>query len=148
VTAPPHPAFAGREIPREVALHPFHLRALTVADLDEDMAAIVETPGLAGLFGDEWPLGLTREADLIDLGWHQKEFALGRSFAWTVRDGTDRYLGCAYVYAPWEADGEMAVVTWVRAGEEALGPDLTALFTDWLSGPPWPAMRWRLATYP
>jgi len=31
-----------------------------------------------------WPGGLTLEEDLIDLGWHQKEFVIRLSFAYTL----------------------------------------------------------------
>jgi hypothetical protein len=39
---------------------------------------------LLGLMGsdDGWPLKLTLEENLIDLGWHQREFTLRHSFAY------------------------------------------------------------------
>ena len=45
--------------------------------------------------GDTWPDGLTLEVNLIDLAWHQREFTIGHSFAYTVmNDDESRCLGC------------------------------------------------------
>ena len=138
----PHPAFAGRDIPRRERLGPFLLRILGVDDLDEDMAAIKESEAsLVGVSDGDWPLGLTREADLIDLAWHQREFEAQRSFAWVIADAeTDAYLGCAYIYPEWDAEGPLQAWWWFRDGARSRG-DLAAfegLFKAWLDGPPWP----------
>ncbi len=48
--------------------------------------------------GGGWPRGLAFEDDLIDLGWHQREFTMGFSFAYTVMSpGEIRCLGCVYI---------------------------------------------------
>lgn len=140
----PHPAFLDVEIPMRERLGPVLLRRLGVEDLDEDMAAIKESEAsLAGISGGAWPVGLTREADLIDLAWHQREFEARRSFAWVIADGeTDAYLGCAYVYLAFDPEGPMEAWWWFRdaaKGREearAFGP----MFEAWLTGPPWPAL--------
>jgi hypothetical protein len=42
--------------------------------------------------------GLTLEQNLIDLGWHQKEFQRRRSFAYTVvHPSESQVLGCVYI---------------------------------------------------
>lgn len=140
----PHPAFADREIPERQTLGTFLLRRLGVEDLDEDMEAIRESEAsLAGISGGDWPVGLTREADLIDLAWHQREFEARRSFAWVIADGeTDAYLGCAYVYLAFDPQGPMEAWWWFRDGAKRRGDvaGFGALFEGWLSGAPWPAL--------
>ena len=66
-------------------------------DFDAVMAA---APRLRGAMepGDSWPDGITLEENLIDLGWHQREFTRGHSFAYTVmNDAESRCLGCGYI---------------------------------------------------
>lgn len=139
----PHPAFADRPPPERARLGPFGLRVLGVADLDEDMAAIAESAAqLRGLFGTTWPDGLTREQDLIDLAWHQKEFADRRSFAWVIADEAGRYIGCAYVVPTIGRADEAEVWWWLRTTALAAGPAFAAAFAAWLDGPDWPPLRY------
>lgn len=143
----PHPAFVDRAPPERLRLGPFGLRALGVADLDEDMAAIAESVAeLKGLFGGAWPEGLTREQDLIDLAWHQKEFADSRSFAWVVEDEAGRYIGCAYVVPTLGTTDEADVWWWLRNGATDRGPAFANAFAAWLDGPDWPRLAyvWRV----
>ncbi len=64
------------------------LRMLTVNDVEKDYDAVMTSIAhLQGVFGPEtnWPTDeLTLEQDLVDLGWHQKEFQIRSSFAYTV----------------------------------------------------------------
>lgn len=140
----PHPAFLDAEIPERERLGPFRLRRLGVEDLDEDMAAIKESEtSLTGLSDGDWPLGLTREADLIDLAWHQREFAARRSFAWVIADDrTDAYLGCAYVYPAFDPDGPLEAWWWFRDAARSRSDirGFGAMFEAWLRGPPWPSL--------
>ncbi|MEL6236441.1 MAG: GNAT family N-acetyltransferase [Pseudomonadota bacterium] len=146
----PHPAFADREIPREVALGAFRLRWLTIDDLDEDYRAVMESAEALSAIGDGgWPAGLTREADLIDLAWHQREFQARRSFAWIIEDPEGAYLGCAYVNPSIAGAPECQVWYWFRSGL-APAPDAAAFraaFMGWLAGPPWPALAMRLTAH-
>jgi hypothetical protein len=145
----PHPAFVGREIPREQALGPFRLRWLTPEDLEEDYRAVMESAeALSVRSVSGWPVGLTKEADAVDLAWHRREFEALRSFAWVVEDEGGAYLGCAYVYLDWSPEGPMLPVWWFRTSvagrvDEA---DFRARFLDWISGPPWPALAIREET--
>ncbi|GIX13091.1 MAG: hypothetical protein KatS3mg118_1050 [Paracoccaceae bacterium] len=143
----PHPAFAGREIPRRVTLGPFHLHWLTLADADEDYAAVMESAeALAAQSHDGWPAGLTEEENRIDLAWHQREFTAGRSFAWVIRDGRGAYLGCAYVYPSIAGLAEAEVRFWFRSTAVVDRGDFARRLMAWLSGPPWPPLTMRLTT--
>jgi hypothetical protein len=80
----------------------FLLRPLCIHDVVKDYDAVMTSiDHLQGVFGpgQSWPRpDLTLEQDLIDLGWHQKEFQCRRSFAYTVMAlDESRCLGCAYI---------------------------------------------------
>lgn len=142
----PHPDFADVELPRVFDLGRFRLTPLTPAELDEDFAAVTDSADLLkGLFGD-WPEGLTREADLADLAWHDREFDLRRSFSWIVRDGAGGYLGCAYLFPDLGTRGQAAVATWIRRmpGRDEAAAELNAALADWLAArlPAGIALRW------
>ena len=62
---------------------------LTVNDLVRDYDAVMSSVDhLRSTYsqdsGSDWPAGLTLEEDLVDLGWHQREFTLRISFAYTM----------------------------------------------------------------
>ena len=80
-----------------------------------------------------WPAGLSLEQDLIDLGWHQKEFQRRSSFAYTVMSlDEQRCIGCIYIYPSTEADAE--VFFWVRSDQfETLDENLNQTVRDWMS---------------
>jgi hypothetical protein len=95
----PHPDFAGRIPPRSADLVLFRLAPLAPDAAEEDFAVVTRSaPVLRGFFGNDWPDGLTLTDNRIDLAWHEREFTTGRSFAWILRDPTEAYLGCAYVF--------------------------------------------------
>ena len=49
--------------------------------------------------GGSWPAeAVTEEFNLLDLAWHEREFRDGDSFAYAVRDASDNYIGCFYLY--------------------------------------------------
>lgn len=80
---------------------------------------------LNGIFGaySNWPdRELTLEQDLIDLGWHQKEFQRRSSFAYTVMSLDEaRCLGCMYIYPPSSEQHDADVYYWARQSEVANG---------------------------
>ncbi|MGH3426929.1 MAG: hypothetical protein ACRDQZ_05090 [Mycobacteriales bacterium] len=126
----------------------FRLRMLTVNDVVKDYDAVMSSiDHLQGVFGErsDWPSpDLTLEQDLIDLGWHQKEFQRGTSFGYTVVTHDEkRCLGCVYFY-PGSKGAEVDVYLWVRADEVATGLDgeLFAAVRSWLDGS-WPFDRVR-----
>ena len=88
-------------IPSGIETEDFKIRILTINDVVKDYDAVMSSiDHLKGVFGpnNPWPdVDLTLEQDLIDLGWHQKEFQIRSSFAYTVmRPDESRCLGCPY----------------------------------------------------
>lgn len=131
-------------IPWGIETKDFKVRMLTVNDVVKDYDAVMSSINhLKGVFGpgSSWPSAdLTLEQDLIDLGWHQKEFQIRRSFAYTVMNlDESRCLGCVYVY-PSEKEGyDAKVIFWVRQSEIKKGLDgkLYSAVKDWLSEEWW-----------
>jgi hypothetical protein len=101
----------------------YHLRMLRVDDVDKDFAAVLESADrLRGLLDPEsgWPDGLTRQEDLIDLAWHQREFTIRHSFAYTVMSADEsRCLGCVYIFPSERRGYDAKVFYWVRSGPDA-----------------------------
>jgi hypothetical protein len=126
-------------IPAGIQTVDFKLRMLTINDLVKDYDAVMSSvEHLYGVFGsgESWPEGLTLEEDLIDLGWHQKEFELRRSFAYTVMSLDEtRCLGCVYIDPSDKSAYDASVVLWVRQSEIESGLDEKLLSTvkTWLS---------------
>ena len=123
----------------------FRLRMLSVEDVAQDFDAVMSSvEHLQNLFpGSDWPLGLTLAENRIDLSWHQKEFQLRRSFAYTVVDPAGaRVLGCVYINPTRHQAYDAAVYLWVRADELAGGLEsrLLSVVRDWVARC-WPFVR-------
>ncbi|MEZ5501562.1 MAG: hypothetical protein R3E50_02480 [Halioglobus sp.] len=77
------------------------LRPLTIHDAVKDYDAVMtNSERLRTVFrpGGQWPLGLTLEQDIVELGWHQTEFQLRTSFAYTVTSLDEtQIMGCLYL---------------------------------------------------
>ncbi|KGE04849.1 GNAT family N-acetyltransferase [Pseudohaliea rubra] len=119
----------------------WRLRRLTVEDVDLDYEAVSSSEAhLLARFGPGWPTGLTRRQNLVDLGWHEKEFQRRGSFAYTlVAPNESRVLGCVYL-EPTALPGHDAVVRyWVRTSEldTGLEDELGRALRDWLASQ-WP----------
>ena len=89
-------------IPTGIKNKEFKIRMLTIHDLVLDYDAVMTSlEHLKGVFGPDssWPSkNLTLEQDLIDLAWHQKEFEIKSSFAYTVMNlNESKCLGCLYI---------------------------------------------------
>jgi hypothetical protein len=83
-------------VPRTYETNAYKLIPLTVNNLIKDYDAVMASVNhLTGLMGDsdDWPVGLTIEENLIDLGWHQREFTLRHSFAYSVMSLREDVLG-------------------------------------------------------
>ena len=78
----------------------------------------------------KWPTkNLTFEQNLIDLGWHQKEFQRIASFAYTVMSLDEKEcLGCIYIYPSSNSEYDAEIVMWVRQSE--VGNSLDQLLFD------------------
>jgi hypothetical protein len=96
----------------------FRLRMLTVNDVVKDYDAVMTSiDQLQKIYPySDWPTSeLTFEQDLIDLGWHQKEFQTRRSFAYTVVSLDEKQiLGCLYINPTTKGDYDASITMWVR----------------------------------
>ena len=128
------------EVPLVLETSDLRLRALTINDVVKDYDAVMSSLDhlqSQNVFGGTWPRSdLTLEQDLIDLGWHQKEFQTRRSFAYTVMSlDESECLGCVYI-VPSERPGvDAEIYLWVRRSEFEKGTDpiLFALVKGWIS---------------
>ncbi len=88
-------------VPNNIETKDFLFRKLTTRDVYLDYLAVMSSiDTIRKTRGGSWPTKeLTFEEDLIDLGWHQKEFENKSTFAYTVfsPDNT-KCLGCFYLY--------------------------------------------------
>jgi hypothetical protein len=104
-------------VPLTMAVEPFALASLGPADVDEDYAAVIESADvLQGMLGGDWPAGLTHEANLADLRWHEEDTAAGRSYAWVIRTADGVYAGCAYLKQAWDGGEGLVAPYWFRTG--------------------------------
>ena len=122
----------------------FRIRMLTVNDVVKDYDAVMSSiDHLQGVFGPDskWPSKeLTFEQDLIDLGWHQKEFQIRSSFTYTVvRPDESVVIGCIYIFPTRKADFDAVITMWVRTSvlEEGLDPILFETVKQWVNDK-WP----------
>ncbi len=129
------------QIPEGLTTDRLRLRPLTIHDLEADYEAVMSSIDhlrRSRPFGPdhEWPTSdLSRDQNLIDLGWHQKEFQNRTSFAYTVMDPDDRIcLGCVYIYPSDRPSHDAIVILWVRGSEVESGLDEHLLETvrDWI----------------
>lgn len=133
-------------VPPRLEAEGFHLRMLSVNDLVKDYDAVMSSAAhLKGSFGpaSTWPHGLTLEDDLVDLGWHQREFRLRRSFAYTMMSPDEAIcLGCCYIYPSEKSGYDAKAYWWVRASvlSEGLDERLGTAFRNWISTS-WPLKR-------
>lgn len=122
----------------------FRIRMLTVNDVEKDYDAVMTSlDHLQEMFLKvwNWPTkDLTLEQDLIDLGWHQKEFQMRQSFAYTVVSIDEhQVLGCVYIDPSYKSGFDAEVYMWVRASEVENGLDAILFGTveKWISDD-WP----------
>ncbi len=129
---------AGFHVPERLDGNGFHLRMLSIDDVDKDFEAVIESADrLKGLLDPQspWPQALTKKEDMIDLAWHQREFTLRYSFAYTVMSsGEHKCLGCVYIFPSKAASFEAAVFYWVREGDnaDAFDKELGNLILQWI----------------
>ena len=132
-------------VPATLETAEFRLRMLTVHDVVKDYDAVITSvEHLKTIWpGGKWPVGLTLEQNLIDLGWHQKEFQTRRSFAYTVVTPTEAMvLGCVYIEPTWRQGYDAEVYLWARQSVLADGLEtrLYAAVKEWISRA-WPFQR-------
>jgi hypothetical protein len=123
------------DVPAGLEHERFRLRKLTVDDVVKDFDAICSRVDHLG--ASRPPFVPTIELNLVDLGWHQKEFQLRRSFAYTVvAPDESEVLGCVYLNPSETHDAQIKL--WVRqsAWDDGLDPVLEATVREWV------ATRW------
>jgi hypothetical protein len=127
------------QVPALLETESFRLRMLTISDVVKDYDAVMTSREyLHGLFGkgSSWPSAeLSLEQDLIDLGWHQKEFQKRSSFAYTMMSLDEKIcLGCIYIYPTEEAGYDAEVYLWVRQShlKSGLERELFDTVKSWL----------------
>ncbi|HEY0734652.1 MAG TPA: hypothetical protein VGD69_07075 [Herpetosiphonaceae bacterium] len=116
----------------------FRLRPLTVADVDNDYAALMSSiPLLNSLLGWGWPReDFTREENLVDLAAHEQQFIQRVAFAYTVvAPDESSCLGCLYINPPQGQPVDARVYMWVRqsAYDQGLDPILFRTVKDWIA---------------
>ena len=131
------------KVPEIYSSEEFIFKPLTVSNLIKDYDAVVSSvEHLTGLMDAEnkWPAGLSIEENLIDLGWHQREFTLRHSFAYTVLSPKNEdYLGCCYIYPSDKLNFDAQAFFWIRQSRLADGLEerLGIIFEEWLHSE-WP----------
>lgn len=129
----------GFEVPHGLEHERFRLRKLTIDDVVKDFEAINDRVDHEGK--SRPPFVDTISLNLVDLGWHQKEFALRRSFAYTVvAPDESQVLGCVYINPSDTHDARVSL--WVRrsAFEAGLDPELEGAVREWVATT-WPFER-------
>ena len=112
------------EVPATLQTAEFKLRMLSVDDVVKDYDAVMTSVDhLKTIWpSGSWPDGLTLRQNLVDLGWHEKEFQIRQSFAYTVLSPSeDRVLGCVYIYPSRKVGHDASVYLWARQSELASG---------------------------
>ena len=125
-------------VPETLETKQFRLRMLTINDLVKDYDAVMSSVDhLKTVWPDSgWPEGLTLEEDLVDLGWHQKEFLSRRSFAYTVVSLDESIvLGCVYIDPTRKSGYDAEVFLWVREDQlkNGLDANLYKAVQSWLN---------------
>ena len=125
------------DVPEVLETGEFRLRMLTVNDVVKDYDAVMSSvEHLRKVWPDSgWPDGLTLEEDLIDLGWHQREFTNRSSFAYTmVTLDETTVIGCVYVNPTRKRGYDAEVYLWVRESlhEDGLDARLHEAVKRWL----------------
>jgi RimJ/RimL family protein N-acetyltransferase len=128
-------------VPERLEHERFTLRMLSVTDVVADFAAINQRVRPDGT-PDPWSETTFLE-NLADLGWHEVEFKIRRSFTYTVvRPDGFEVIGCVYLYPPQDDDHDVVVKMWVTrpAWEEGLDAELELAVREWV-GRDWPFQR-------
>ena len=128
-------------VPERLEHERFTLRMLAVTDVVKDFAAINQRVRADGT-PDPWNETTFLE-NLADLGWHETEFRIRRSFAYTmVRPDESEVIGCVYLYPPKDESHDVLVRYWVTraAWEEGLYDALDGAVREWIEST-WPFER-------
>ena len=127
------------KVPDTLQNEHFRIRMLSINDVVKDYDAVMTSiEHLQKMYPlSSWPSKeLTFEQDLIDLGWHHREFQNRSSFAYTIVSlDESQVLGCLYINPTTKGDYDAKITMWVRASEADNGLD-SILFNSvkkWIS---------------
>lgn len=86
--------------PARLSYQDLRAKPLTRSDLKEDVEGVNSSLELIRTTrGGSWPSeAVSKDFDLLDLAWHEREFRDGISFAYVVYDDQGTYIGCFYLY--------------------------------------------------
>ena len=124
-------------VPQELKTDKFILRLITIDDADLDYETVKNS---VDTHGQPNPSAVDKKQDLIDLGYHQKEWQKRASFTYIVTNLTgDKSLGCVYIYPCDDKTFAAEVVQWVTkaAFDQGLEPILFETVKQWLKST-WP----------
>jgi RimJ/RimL family protein N-acetyltransferase len=126
-------------VPEVLETERIRLRPLVINDAAKDFDAVMSSEErLRTIYdpGGEWPMGLTLEQNIAELGWHQIEFQLRTSFAYTVVSlDESEVLGCVYIYPTRNAGYDVEITMWVRQSrvDEGLDEHLFETVESWIA---------------
>src|SRR5215469_6350432 len=115
----------GFAVPRELVTEEFRLEPLgpqhNAGDYEAWTSSIDHIWATPGYPDGSWPHPMPPEENLADLRRHAGDFARRAGFTYTVLAvGSDRVLGCVYIYPSDTKAGGAAVQSWVRADRAEL----------------------------
>lgn len=130
-------------VPEEYIQPEFILKKLCYDDAKLDYDAVMSSIDIIHKTrGGTWPThDLTYEDDLIDLGWHQREFENRTSFTYTLLNpDRTKCLGCVYIYptdigkfqAPEGADVILSMWVTQEEYDNGLYPKLFKAVKNWI----------------
>lgn len=88
------------QAPPELAYEDLRAKTLSRTDVKADMEAVNSSLEIIRKTrGGTWPAeAVSGEFNFLDMGWHEREFRDGDSFAYAVYDTSSTYIGCFYLY--------------------------------------------------
>ncbi|MFK7978946.1 MAG: GNAT family N-acetyltransferase, partial [Saprospiraceae bacterium] len=134
------------KVPNSLQNEHFRIRMLTVNDIVKDYDAVMSSiEHLKEMYPlSTWPSkDFTFEQNLIDLGWHQKEFQNRTSFAYTVVSlDESQIIGALYIKPIAIRDYDASVTMWVRTSvvKDGLDAILFDSVKKWISKD-WPFQK-------
>jgi hypothetical protein len=128
----------GTDLVTVIETEKFRIRPMTVRDAVIDYEAVAGSPAeLGAAFGDpdSVPMPYTFEQEMIELGWHQKEFQMGFSFTFIVTSLDEQTsYGNVYVFPATRGEYDAEVYTWVTKDliGSGLGDELFEVTRKWI----------------
>lgn len=124
-------------VPEKFEVEEYVFRPLAINDVIKDYDAVMSSINiLRGTLGinKSWPSNdLTLEQNLIDLGWHQKEFQRKTSFVYVIwTKNYETYLGCLYVFPSRKIKYDVEVYFWLRSTAVNMDKYIFEIIYKWI----------------